>query len=78
MRAAASRFLSHPTERGRQELLELYEELRLSKKGVAAVALEDGVCQGCHQKLSAVYLDRLKRSEDIRRCEYCRRILIFT
>ena len=60
-----------------EELLELYEELRLSKKGVAAVALEDGVCQGCHQKLSAVYLDRLKRSEDIRRCEYCRRILIF-
>ena len=44
---------------------------------VAAVALEDGVCEGCHQMLSAVYLDRLKRSEDIRRCEYCRRILIF-
>jgi predicted nucleic acid-binding Zn-ribbon protein len=59
------------------ELLELYEGLRHQKKGIAAVALVDGVCQGCHQKLSPVYLDGLKRSEGIRRCEYCRRILVF-
>jgi predicted nucleic acid-binding Zn-ribbon protein len=59
------------------ELLELYEGLRRQKKGVAAVALVDGVCQGCHQKLSPVYLEGLKRSEGIRRCEYCRRILVF-
>jgi predicted nucleic acid-binding Zn-ribbon protein len=58
------------------EILELYEELRQLKKGVAAVELVDGVCQGCHQKLSPVYLDRLKRQEGVRRCEYCRRILI--
>ena len=58
------------------ELLELYESLRPQKKGVAAVALVDGVCQGCHQKLSPVYLDRMKRAEGVRRCEYCRRILI--
>jgi len=60
-----------------EDLLDLYEDLRRSKKGVGAAALADGVCQGCHQKLSAVYLDRLKRDEGIRRCEYCRRILIF-
>lgn len=60
-----------------EDLLETYEELRKQKKGVGAAALVDGVCQGCHQKLSAVYLDRLKRSEDIHRCEYCRRILVF-
>jgi hypothetical protein len=58
------------------ELLELYEDLRRQKKGVGAAALVDGVCQGCHEKLSAVELDRLKRSEDILRCEYCRRILV--
>jgi predicted nucleic acid-binding Zn-ribbon protein len=57
-------------------ILELYEELRQLKKGVGAVELIDGVCQGCHQKLSPVYLDRLKRQEGVRRCEYCRRILI--
>jgi uncharacterized protein len=58
------------------ELLELYEDLRPQKRGVAAVALIDGVCQGCHEQLSAVYLDRLKRSPDPKRCEHCRRILV--
>ncbi|MEX0833002.1 MAG: C4-type zinc ribbon domain-containing protein [Actinomycetota bacterium] len=59
------------------DLLELYEDLRRQKKGVGAAALVDGVCQGCHQKLSAMELDRLKKSEGVKRCEYCRRILIF-
>lgn len=59
-----------------EELLELYEDLRAQKKGIGAAALRDGVCQGCHQKLSALELDRIKRSDGIRRCEYCRRILI--
>jgi predicted nucleic acid-binding Zn-ribbon protein len=58
------------------ELLELYEDLRRTKKGVAAVALVDGVCQGCHEQLSAVEIDRLKRTEDVKRCEHCRRILV--
>lgn len=59
-----------------EELLELYEDLRAQKKGIGAAALRDGVCQGCHQKLSALELDRIKRTDGIRRCEYCRRILI--
>jgi predicted nucleic acid-binding Zn-ribbon protein len=58
------------------ELLELYEDLRPQKKGVAVAALVDGVCQGCHEKLSAVELDRLKRVDGVKRCEHCRRILI--
>ena len=58
------------------EYLELYEDLRPQKRGVAAVALVDGVCQGCHEQLSAVYLDRLKRSTGPKRCEHCRRILV--
>jgi uncharacterized protein len=59
------------------KLLELYEDLRQQKRGVAAAALVDGVCQACHQQLSPMYLDRMKRSDGVRRCEYCRRILIF-
>jgi predicted nucleic acid-binding Zn-ribbon protein len=58
------------------ELLELYEELRAQKKGVAAAALVDGVCQGCHEQLSAVELDRVRHEGGIRRCEHCRRILV--
>jgi uncharacterized protein len=59
-----------------EELLELYEDLRAQKRGVGAAALVDGVCQGCHQKLSPLELERIKHAEGIRRCEYCRRILI--
>jgi predicted nucleic acid-binding Zn-ribbon protein len=59
------------------ELLELYEDLRRQKKGVGAAALVDGVCQACHEQLSAVELDKLKKTEGTRRCEYCRRILVF-
>ena len=59
------------------ELLELYEDLRRQKKGVGAAALVDGVCQACHEQLSAVELDKLKKTDGVRRCEYCRRILVF-
>lgn len=58
------------------EVLELYEDLRAHKRGVGAAALVDGVCQGCHETLSAVELDKVKRADGIRRCEHCRRILV--
>jgi len=59
------------------DVLELYEDLRKQKKGIGAAALVDGVCQGCHEQLSAMELDKLKRAEGMKRCEYCRRILVF-
>jgi uncharacterized protein len=60
-----------------EELLSLYDDLRAQKRGVAAAALVDGVCQACHEKLSAMELAKLKKTDGVRRCEYCRRILIF-
>jgi predicted nucleic acid-binding Zn-ribbon protein len=59
------------------DVLELYEDLRKQKKGIGAAPLVDGVCQGCHEQLSAMELDKLKRVEGVKRCEYCRRILVF-
>lgn len=59
------------------ELLALYEELRASKHGVGAAALVEGTCQACNEHLSAMVLDRLRREQGVRRCEHCRRILIF-
>jgi predicted nucleic acid-binding Zn-ribbon protein len=56
--------------------VELYDDLRPQKKGVAAAALVDGVCQGCHETLSAVELDHVKHAEGVPRCEHCRRILV--
>jgi uncharacterized protein len=58
------------------ELVELYDDLRRTKKGIGAAALVDGVCQGCHEQLSSVEVDRLKRTDGIKRCEHCRRILV--
>ena len=60
-----------------EELLELYDDLRRQKKGIGVAAIVDGVCQACHEKLSAMELDRLKRADGIKRCEYCRRIVVF-
>lgn len=59
-----------------EEILELYEDLRAKKNGVAAAALEGGVCRGCGVSLSPLALDQIKRSDDIVRCENCRRILV--
>jgi len=60
------------------DLLEVYQELRPKKNGVAAAALEGGVCRGCGVSLSPVALDAIKRSEsgEVARCENCRRILV--
>jgi uncharacterized protein len=60
-----------------EQLLELYEDLRRQKKRIGAAAIVDGVCQACQQKLSAVELDKLKHTDGIKRCEYCRRIVVF-
>jgi uncharacterized protein len=59
-----------------EELLALYHDIRRQKKGVGVAELRDGVCQGCHQKLSPMELDRIKRTSGVRRCDYCRRILV--
>ena len=58
------------------ELLALYDEIRAHKHGVGAAELVDGVCQACHESLSAKELDAVKRSDGVKRCEHCRRILI--
>jgi uncharacterized protein len=82
LRVLATELEGHERERASiateidEELLELYEDLRRQKKGVGAAELADGVCQGCHEQLSAVELDRVKRATGVRRCEHCRRILV--
>ena len=57
------------------DLLELYEELRPMKEGVAVGRLAEGVCGGCHLKLSAAEQVTVER-QDPPRCLHCRRILV--
>ncbi len=57
-----------------EDLLDLYEQLRGSKDGVAIGALIDNMCGGCHLKLTAAEVLDARRS-DPPRCIHCRRIL---
>jgi predicted nucleic acid-binding Zn-ribbon protein len=62
------------------DTLELYEEIRGSKRGVGVGALENGSCTACSEALSAVEVDRIKAKarggEWLFRCEHCRRLLV--
>lgn len=58
------------------DLLALYEKLRSQKHGVGAAALVGGTCQGCHTKLPAVELERVRSEGGLQRCDNCRRILV--
>lgn len=57
------------------ELMEAYEELRPIKDGVAVGRLGEGICGGCHLRLSEAEQLQAAKS-DPPRCVHCRRILI--
>lgn len=57
------------------DLVTLYEELRKAKGGVAAGRLADGVCGGCHLRITEAEELEVRRS-DPPRCIHCRRILV--
>jgi len=56
------------------DLLALYEDLRPHKEGVAVGRLSEGICGGCHLRLSAAEQVEVLRSFPPR-CLHCRRIL---
>ncbi|HEX6946639.1 MAG TPA: C4-type zinc ribbon domain-containing protein [Acidimicrobiia bacterium] len=57
------------------DLVDMYEDLRHSKEGVAIAAFENGVCGGCHMALSPSEREEAF-STDLPRCVHCRRILV--
>ena len=59
-----------------EQLLKLYDQLRQQKHGVGAAALEAGTCLGCHTKLPAREVERMKAEGGLQRCDNCRRILV--
>ncbi|PSK82597.1 hypothetical protein CLV63_14210 [Murinocardiopsis flavida] len=63
-----------------EDLLALYTKLREQHSGVGAAALRYGRCEGCKMALSTAELGeiRLAASDDVIRCEDCRRILVRT
>lgn len=57
-------------------LLDLYDQIRAAKGGVGAAALVDGTCQGCHTRLPAREVERMRAEGGLQRCDTCRRILV--
>ncbi|NHC12525.1 hypothetical protein G9H71_01845 [Motilibacter sp. E257] len=62
------------------ELLSLYEKVRASSAGIGAAELKQRRCQGCRLELNTVDLARFRDapSDEVLRCEECRRILVRT
>jgi predicted nucleic acid-binding Zn-ribbon protein len=55
--------------------LDLYTRLFAKKPDAAVVALENGICGGCHMKVVIGTLQQLRQNEGITQCESCGRIL---
>ena len=62
------------------DLLALYDKLRVQFGGVGAAMLRRGRCEGCHVSLSTVDFNTVRNSapDEVVRCEECRRILVRT
>lgn len=60
------------------DLLDLYDRLRTDKGGIGAAALVGDTCEGCHTKLPAKEVERLRGEGGLQRCDNCRRILVVT
>jgi uncharacterized protein len=57
------------------DLLDQFERLFNSKGDAAVVAVEHGVCTGCHMKVTTATASRVKAGKEIVSCENCGRIL---
>jgi predicted nucleic acid-binding Zn-ribbon protein len=58
-----------------EDLLGLFDRLFKSKGDAAVVAVEHGVCTGCHMKVTTATASRVKAGKEIVSCENCGRIL---
>jgi len=58
-----------------EDLLDQFERLFVSKGDSAIVAIEHGVCTGCHMKLTIATVKGAEGGKEIVNCEQCGRIL---
>lgn len=63
-----------------EALLKIYDKLRADLGGMGAAPLHRGSCQGCRMQLTPVDIGRIREapSDEVVRCEECRRILVRT
>jgi predicted nucleic acid-binding Zn-ribbon protein len=58
-----------------EDLLALFERIFKSKGDAAVVAIEHGVCTGCHMKITSATAAHARAGKEIVSCENCGRIL---
>jgi predicted nucleic acid-binding Zn-ribbon protein len=58
-------------------LLTRYEKIREVKDGLAVVTVQNGACGGCYRRIPPQEMQILRRSDRIKTCEGCGRILIY-
>jgi predicted nucleic acid-binding Zn-ribbon protein len=58
-----------------EDLLDRFDRLFGSKGDAAVVAVEHGVCTGCHMKLTTATVKAVEAGKEIVNCEQCGRIL---
>ena len=58
-----------------EDVLDQFERLFVSKGDSAIVAIEHGVCTGCHMKLTIATVKAAESGKEIVNCEQCGRIL---
>jgi predicted nucleic acid-binding Zn-ribbon protein len=58
-----------------EDVLGRFERLFVSKGDSAIVAIEHGVCTGCHMKLTIATVKAAEGGKEIVNCEQCGRIL---
>ena len=62
------------------DLMALYEKIRTSNGGTGAASLRQRRCGGCQLEVNPVEIQRIRQapSDEVLRCEECRRILVRT
>jgi predicted nucleic acid-binding Zn-ribbon protein len=63
------------SEKMDEDLLDRFERLFASKGDSAIVAIEHGICTGCHMKLTIATVKAAEAGKEIVNCEQCGRIL---
>jgi uncharacterized protein len=74
---ALTRERSELAEKIDEDLLGRFERLFKSKGDAAVVAIEHGVCTGCHMKVTTATASQVRAGKEMISCENCGRILYF-
>jgi uncharacterized protein len=69
-------------EEAKQQLdravMDLYQRLLNSRKGVAVVGIKNGTCQGCFLALPPQLIQEVRRNDRVLTCSHCHRILYWS